>query len=172
MEPKAHADERRRAGTGTSALTGTISAPHARIENMRLLVVDDDEGTRAVLRDALDLCGAAVCAVSSAAMARRAIAQWRPTAFISDVDMPGEDGYALIRYVRRLPASEGGALPAIAFTGYASDESRMLDAGFDAVVAKPVALDTLIRTIVHVVDCSRGLGADATGGEAEPARDS
>ena len=139
---------------------------------MRLLVVDDDAGTRALLREALDLCGAAVCVVPSAAMARRAIAQWHPTAFISDVDMPGEDGLALIRYVRLLPAGEGGALPAIAFTGYGHDEANMLDAGFDAVLAKPVALDTLIETIVHVVDCSRGRGAVASAGAADPARDS
>jgi len=152
-------------------LSDTKAVHAARIGNLRLLIVDDDANTRAMLLEAFDLCGATVCAVPNAEMARRAIAQWRPNAFLSDIDMPGEDGIELIRSVRDLPPGEGGTLPAIAFTGYARDADRMLDAGFDAVVAKPIALDVLIDTIVHVVDDSRGPIASGRAG-LPPARDS
>jgi CheY-like chemotaxis protein len=157
------AGERARSATVSSESTDHGAPAQDRIENLRVLVVDDDAQTRAIIREALGLCGATVRVVPNAAMARSALAQWHPDAFISDIDMPDEDGFALIRYVRELPASEGGRIPAIAFTGLTREEQqrRMLNAGFDAVVTKLGALDTLIRTLRHVVEgsCDRARGA-------------
>lgn len=163
-----------------TATSGHVAVPGGcaqdRIDDLRVLVVDDDAQTRAIIREALDLCGATVRVVASAEMARSALAQWHPDAFISDIDMPDEDGFALIRYVRELPPSEGGRIPAIAFTGLTREEQqrRMLSAGFDAVVTKPGAIDTLIRTLRHVVDgsCDRAKGTPDDIEPPPPTRDS
>ncbi len=120
--------------------------------DLKLLVVDDDPNTLALLSEALQVCGARVRASASAGEARRALATWHPDLVISDIGMPREDGYELIRRLRDLPAAEGGATPAIACTGYARAEDRVraLRAGFDAVVPKPIDIDLLVETIVHV----------------------
>ena len=84
---------------------------------------------------------------------------------ISDLGMPRVDGFELIRRVRHLPPDQGGRTPAIACTGYTrvQDRARAMHAGYDAVVAKPVDLDVLVQTIVHVAGV-RGSGS-ATGAE-------
>ena len=119
---------------------------------LKLLIVDDDPATRALLAEALETRGACVRASASAREARQTLVVWHPDLVISDVGMPLENGYELIRRVRDLPAEQGGATPAIACTGYAraEDRARAIDAGFDAVVPKPVDLDLLVDTIAHV----------------------
>ena len=84
---------------------------------LRLLVVDDDPNTRALLGEALEISGANVKVSASAQEARQTIASWHPDLMISDLGMPREDGYQLIRRVRSLPADQGGTIPAIAATG-------------------------------------------------------
>lgn len=120
--------------------------------NLKLLIVDDDPNTRALLAEALEFRGARVRASASASEAQQALSAWRPDLVISDVGMPRENGYDLIRRVRGLPAEAGGRTPAIACTGYAraEDRARAMGAGFDAVVSKPVDLDVLVDTIAHV----------------------
>jgi CheY-like chemotaxis protein len=132
--------------------------------NLKLLIVDDDPNTRTLLSEALEGRGADVRASASAREARQTLVLWHPDLMISDVGMPRENGYDLIRRVRDLPPSEGGRIPAIACTGYAraEDRARAMDAGFDAVVAKPVDLDLLVETIVHVA----GVREPGAGGEA------
>jgi CheY-like chemotaxis protein len=119
---------------------------------LKLLIVDDDPNTLALLRDALEVRGARVRASATANYARRTLVAWRPDVVISDLGMPREDGYEMIRRVRGLPPEKGGSTPAIACTGYArvQDRERAMDAGFDAVVAKPVDVDLLVETIAHV----------------------
>jgi CheY-like chemotaxis protein len=138
---------------------------------LRLLVVDDDPNTRALLGEALEISGANVKVSSSAQEARQTIASWHPDLMISDLGMPREDGYELIRRVRGLAPEEGGTTPAIACTGYTrnEDRARALDAGFDAVVTKPVNLDLLLATIAHVAGV-REFGS-AGGVNALPASD-
>ncbi|HEX6793465.1 MAG TPA: response regulator [Casimicrobiaceae bacterium] len=121
--------------------------------NLKLLIVDDDPTTRAMLAEALETRGACVRASASAREAQQALAVWHPDLMISDVCMPRENGYDLIRHVRHLPAEEGGSTPAIACTGYAraEDRARAMSAGFDAVVAKPVDLELLMQTIAGVI---------------------
>ena len=100
----------------------------------------------ALLAEALEMRGACVRASASAREAQQTLAAWHPDLMISDVGMPRENGYELIRHVRDLPAEEGGSTPAIACTGYAraEDRARAMNAGFDAVVAKPVDLDAVV----------------------------
>ena len=130
--------------------------------NLKLLIVDDDPHTRELLCDALEICGARVRTSATAGEARRTLAAWHPDLVISDLGMPREDGFELIRRVRDLPAEQGGSTPAIACTGYARDEDRRraMHAGFDAVVAKPVDLDVLVETIAHVAGVR---GSDSGG---------
>lgn len=138
--------------------------PHA---NLKLLIVDDDPNTRTLLTEALEVRGANVRASASAREAQQTLAAWHPDLMISDVGMPRESGYELIRRVRGLPADAGGRTPAIACTGYAraEDRARAIDAGFDAVVAKPVDLELLVETIAHVAGVrDPGSGEDAAGG--------
>src|SRR5436309_6433823 len=120
--------------------------------NLKLLIVDDDPNTRALLAEVLQVFGADVRASSNASEAQQTLLAWHPDLMISDVGMPRGNGYDLIRRVRHLPADAGGRTPAIACTGYtrAEDRARAMHAGFDAVVPKPVDLDELVDTIVHV----------------------
>lgn len=144
-----------------------LPLPHA---PLKLLVVDDDPNTRELLCDALEIRGACVRASATANEAQRLLAAWHPDLMISDIGMPCVDGYELIRRVRHLPADQGGTTPAIACTGHvrAEDRARAMYAGYDAVVAKPVDLDVLIDTIVHVTGV-RGGGPDDEGAPADGA---
>jgi CheY-like chemotaxis protein len=135
--------------------------------NLKLLIVDDDPTTRTLLAEALETRGACVRASASAREAQQTLVLWHPDLMISDVGMPRESGYEFIRRVRHLPAEEGGSTPAIACTGYAraEDRARAMDAGFNAVVAKPVDLDLLVSTIAHVAGVrDPGKAGDAAGG--------
>jgi CheY-like chemotaxis protein len=140
--------------------------------NLKLLIVDDDPTTRALLAEALETRGACVRASASAREAQQALVLWHPDLVISDVGMPRESGYEFIRRVRHLPEEEGGTTPAIACTGYAraEDRARAMDAGFDAVVPKPVDLDLLVSTIAHVAGVREpGEGGDAADGTSPDA---
>jgi CheY-like chemotaxis protein len=79
-------------------------------------------------------------------------AEWKPDVIVSDVDMPGEDGYELIRRIRALSHSEGGTIPAAALTAYATakDRLRVLTAGFQIHVAKPVEPLELIAVVASL----------------------
>ncbi|HEV3469451.1 MAG TPA: response regulator, partial [Pyrinomonadaceae bacterium] len=117
-----------------------------RLDGLRVLVVDDEPDARELLRVGLNRCGAEVTAVGSAAAALEAMREAVPDLLISDIGMPGEDGYELLRRVRRLPAAAGGRVPAIALTAYARVEDRMqaLRAGYQMHVPKPVELAELV----------------------------
>jgi CheY-like chemotaxis protein len=115
--------------------------PLVDLSGLRVLVVDDEADSLDFLNASLSGCGAEVCAVKSAAEALRALAEFRPDVLISDIGMPHEDGYTLMRKVRALSPEQGGAIPAAAVTAYARAEDRMraLLAGFQSHIAKPVA---------------------------------
>ena len=138
--------------------------------NLKVLIVDDDPTTRLLLREALEGRGARVRASASACEAERALAAWQPDVMISDVGMPRENGYDLIRHVRHLPPEQGGRTPAIACTGYAGAENRAraMHAGFDELVPKPVDLENLIATIAHVAGVRETGSASGDEGPALP----
>lgn len=131
----------------------------ARIEGLTVLVVDDDHDGRELLARVLGDQGAVVLSASSAHAAIRVLEEFRPDIVVSDVAMPGMDGYALMRRIRRLPASRGGRTQAIALTAYArpEDAELALSAGFQAHISKPVHPGRLIELIVDRVEASRGL---------------
>jgi CheY-like chemotaxis protein len=123
------------------------------LEDVHVLVVDDDEESREVMAVALGYEGARVTTVPSVAGAVAALERRWPDVLVSDIAMPGEDGYDLIRKVRRLEATRGRHLPAIAVTAYAGaeDRRRALEAGFEAHLAKPVPATTVAPLIASLL---------------------
>jgi PAS domain S-box-containing protein len=116
------------------------SSAGVRLDGLRILVVDDDRDALDVASAVLGGAGAAVRTCASASEALEVLRQWRPDVMVSDIEMPGEDGYSLIRKVRALGGEEGSRIPAVALTAYgrAEDRVRTLAAGYDLHVAKPV----------------------------------
>jgi len=107
---------------------------------VRVLVVDDDPDTVDLFSRVLGETGAELRTASSSAEAMEVFRVWRPHLLISDIEMPGEDGYALIRRVRALDAAQGGEIPAVAVTAYgrSEDRVRLLAAGYNMHIPKPV----------------------------------
>jgi len=117
-----------------------------RLDGLRILVVDDEPDTRDLLKQGLEYCGATVHLAGSAAEALAALDQEVPDILISDIGMPGVDGYDLIRKIRNLQAEKGRRVAAIALTAYTRVEDRLhaLRAGYDMHVPKPVELTELV----------------------------
>ncbi len=122
------------------------------LEGVTVLVVDDETDARELMTTVLRRQGAAVLAAASADEARNLLQRERPHVIVSDIGMPGEDGYAFIRTVRTLAAEMGGETPAIAVTAYARGEDRLraLAAGYQEHVAKPVVPADLIAVVADV----------------------
>jgi CheY-like chemotaxis protein len=97
-------------------------------------------------------CGAEVKVSSSVQDAIEVMAGWRPDVVVSDIGMPNEDGFALIARLKALGAGEGKAIPALALTGYArpEDRKRLMMAGYQLHMAKPVGLAELSKAIVRL----------------------
>jgi len=110
------------------------------LNGLRVLIVDDEPDARELIVTVLGQCGAEVKAVASAVEALEVLEQFQPHVLVSDIGMPGEDGYALIRQLRALDAKQGGEIPAVALTAYAraEDRTQALLAGFQLHVPKPV----------------------------------
>ncbi len=131
----------------------TIRNPHSAVlTGTRVLVVDDDEDTLNLLKTLLARHGAEVAAVASAAEALTRLPQFRPGVLVSDISMPGEDGYELLRKVRALPVELGGQVPALALTAHArpEDHERALASGYQAHIAKPVEPADLLARIAEL----------------------
>ena len=133
------ASEADRRSHPTAASSGFVS-DGARLDGLRVLVVDDDQDALELASVILTRAGAEVRSSRSAADALPVLRQWRPDVLVSDIEMPGEDGYVLIRKVRALSGEEGGRTPAIAVTAYGRTQDRMLSltAGYSMHVPKPV----------------------------------
>jgi CheY-like chemotaxis protein len=118
------------------------------LTGVKVLVVDDDADARAVVSTALAQCGARTAAVTSAQEALQVLTQFRPDVVVSDIGMPGEDGYSLIRRIRAL-SDDVRDVPAIALTGFATadDQRRALTAGFQQFVPKPVKVEALAEVV-------------------------
>ena len=119
------------------------------LDGITVLVVDDDTDSRTVVCQMLENQGASVAMAESTADAFVRFRQLRPDLLISDIGMPDEDGYALIRRVRALADKEGGNVPAIALTAYASpeDANAALTAGYQRHISKPVDIGQLIAAV-------------------------
>jgi CheY-like chemotaxis protein len=130
-----------------------VEAPAYPLARMRLLVVDDDPDTLEMVSILARGAGAEVKAASSAREALQLVREWAPDALLSDISMPGEDGYDLIRRVRALPPAEGGSVVAAALTAMATgaDRARALEAGYQAHIPKPIDFPALVATLVGLV---------------------
>jgi CheY-like chemotaxis protein len=126
-----------------------VNALGTSLAGVRVLVVDDDDDTRYVTRATLQRYGAVVIESASARNAFDVLRQERPDVLVSDLSMPGEDGYWLIAAVRALSIAHGGGTPAAAVTGHVTPEDRasVLRAGFQFHVAKPVDAHRLVGVV-------------------------
>jgi CheY-like chemotaxis protein len=141
-----------------SSLKASQNSP-VQLDGVSLLVVDDDIDSLELFGDMLKPTGAEIRLARSVASALQIFAELRPNLLISDISMPGEDGYSLIRKLRQLDVDSGGRTPAIALTAYAAtdDIRRIIEAGFSAHVAKPVQKAMLLRTIAKLVSGQEGI---------------
>ncbi|WP_437637362.1 response regulator [Sorangium sp. So ce854] len=166
-------------GIGRSLLAGSsrearsrahASSAHAEapsdLGGLHVLLVEDDADARELLQEVLSQHRAEVTAVASAREALAAFVAARPHVLVSDIAMPGEDGYELIRSIRQRPPHAGGDLPALALTAYArkEDQQRALDAGFHMHATKPIEPAALVAAVAS-------LAARARAGELSRARD-
>jgi len=126
--------------------------PELNLKGIRVLVVDDEADARETLREILEHCNAEVLTAASAEEALDVLPRWRPDVLLSDIGMPDEDGYQLIRRVRALPAEDGGHIPAAALTAFArgEDRRRALRAGFQMHVSKPVEVQELAAVVASL----------------------
>jgi two-component system CheB/CheR fusion protein len=134
------------------------SAPElSRLRGLQILVVDDDPETLEALSEMLRLNGANVIATRSAEEALRAAQESRLQVIVSDIAMPGTDGYSLIRSIRALPAADQASVPAIALTAAAghNGRERSLEAGFQEHLEKPVDIGRLTRALVDLSEPRR-----------------
>jgi signal transduction histidine kinase/DNA-binding NarL/FixJ family response regulator len=131
---------------------GPSSPSAVTLEGLRVIIVDDEADVRSAVAALLERGGATVLPMQSGTTIDQAIAEFRPDVLILDIGMPGEDGYSLIRRVRRLPMSLGGNLPAISLTAHAREEDRRraMALGFQAHLAKPVNVSQLLSTIADL----------------------
>jgi PAS domain S-box-containing protein len=122
------------------------------LSGLRVLVVDDEPDTLDFLVAVLESCKVEVTAASSAAEAFRLLREVKPDVLVSDIGMPGEDGYQLIRRVRRLEDGEGGRTPAVALTAYAreADRRKAIRAGFQAHMTKPLEPSELAEVVASL----------------------
>ena len=123
--------------------------PLASLAGVSVLIVDDEEDAREVLTLILQDQGAEVRAVASAAAALDTIRERVPDVLVSDIGMPCEDGHVLLRKLRALRAEQGGQVPAVALTAYATpaDTARALAAGFNRHVRKPITSAEIIEAV-------------------------
>ena len=122
------------------------------IVGLKVLVVDDERDVRDWVSALLEHCNAVVFTAASAAEALAALRSHQPDVIVSDIGMPGEDGYTLIKKIRALAPADGGGTPAIALTAYArmEDRTRAMVAGFNMHVAKPIEPTELLITIANL----------------------
>ena len=127
------------------------------LQEVRILLVDDDLAAVQPVAEALAHAGADVRGCESAGAALDVLAAWRPDVIVSDIQMPGDDGYALVRSVRTLAPEQGGRTPAIALSALnrAEDRIRSLRAGFNVHVAKPVDLTELATIVASLTRLTR-----------------
>ncbi len=123
-----------------------------KFDGTRVLIVDDDDDSLEMLQILLSQFGIEVKVSGSTQAALQVLDSWLPDVLISDIGMPHEDGYSLIRQVRLRETDRGGQIPAIALTGYArlEDQEQLLSAGYHVPLAKPVDLDKLVMTIAEL----------------------
>jgi CheY-like chemotaxis protein len=148
---------------GQNPTKPTQARPHAgdtlpgvecpdRLDELKVLVVDDEPDTCDLLKTMLERCGAAVVVAGSAELALEVFERYTFDVVVSDIGMPGSDGYELKRMIRSLPEHRGGRTPAVALTAFARTEDRLraLRAGYEMHVPKPIEYSELVTVIASL----------------------
>lgn len=122
------------------------------LSGLRVLIVDDEQDTLEIVSLLLRRYGATVRTSLSSGDAFEVFNEWKPSVLISDLGMPGEDGYSLISKVRALPPEAGGETPALALTAYVRDEDqrRTIAAGYAMHLKKPVEPFSLAEAVARL----------------------
>lgn len=139
-------------GDATPGPTIATAPARGRLDGTRVVLVEDDADGRNALTLLLEVAGAKVMSAASVRSGLSAVETFRPNVIVSDIGLPGEDGYAFIARVRAREDGRGGGIPAIALTGYARPEerTRLLAAGFDMHLGKPVDPDDLVAAVASL----------------------
>jgi signal transduction histidine kinase/CheY-like chemotaxis protein len=140
-----------------TASGGLANVMLGRLDKIRVLLVDDEPNANEAVQALLDSCGAEVRVAASAAQALQMLDVWRPDVLISDIAMPEEDGYVLIKKIRARTAEQSGEIPAAALTAYATTEDRVsiLAAGFQMYLSKPANPGELIAVVASLASRRR-----------------
>jgi CheY-like chemotaxis protein len=117
------------------------------LSGIRVLILDDHADSLEAMCFLLTCYGATVRGASNAREALTLVAEFRPDALISDLMMPGDDGYAFIAQVRALAPEQGGLTPAIAYSALAEGSTRAVEAGYQRYIRKPAAADQLVDAL-------------------------
>ncbi len=135
----------------TMSHTPEISETYS-LDGLKVLLVDDEPEARQIISTVITRTGAEVKSCKSAHEALVKLSEWKPDVILSDIAMPGQDGYSFIRQVRSLPRDKGGDTPAAALTAYARDIDRRqaLAAGYQMHIAKPIAASQLVTMIARL----------------------
>jgi CheY-like chemotaxis protein len=130
----------------------------AGLDGIRVLVVDDEPDARDLVAYVLETCGMEVRIAGAAAEALTALERFTPHVIVSDIGMPNQDGYMLIRAIRTLADPTHKAIPAIALTAFAleEDRKRALAAGFNQHMSKPVEPSVLVDAVVALAGLEPG----------------
>jgi CheY-like chemotaxis protein/nitrogen-specific signal transduction histidine kinase len=123
------------------------------LKDVKILLVEDDKDSRDMLAITFGLYGMEVMTAASALEALEAMRSFQPEILVSDLGLPGEDGFSLIRKIRSLPAGQGNAIPAIALTGYVSlqDQAIARRSGYQEHISKPVDIENLADVIYRLL---------------------
>jgi CheY-like chemotaxis protein len=141
---------------GAAAATALTLKMEPQFQHLHVLVAEDDADSAAAVTAILRLHGCETQTAGTAAECLRISGEWPTDVLICDVGLPDDDGYGLLRRLRRAP--EGERIPAIALTAYArpEDRARALAAGFRAHLAKPLDPESLLRELSAAVDGAPG----------------
>jgi CheY-like chemotaxis protein len=141
-----------------------------RLDKIKVLLVDDEPNANEAVQTLLDSCGAEVRVAGSAEQALQMLDVWRPDVLISDIAMPEEDGYVLIKKIRARSARQSGDIPAAALTAYAKIDDRVsiLAAGFQMYLSKPADPSELIAVVASLAARRRRPPALVVDGELNP----
>ncbi|MDZ8183725.1 MAG: response regulator [Nostoc sp. ChiSLP02] len=122
------------------------------LNGLRILVVDNNDDCLCMIKLIFEDCQAEIKTAISVQQAIQIIEEWKPHILISEIALPGQDGYSLIRFIRNKEANCGGFIPAIALTNYLDLEyvNTAINAGFQDVIYKPFALHELVETVANL----------------------
>lgn len=140
--------------TGTFKEETELQKKPRRLDGLKILAVDDNEDNRILIASILKSLGAEVRVADSAFNGLLALSKFNPDILLSDISMPGEDGYSFLRKIKKLDSEGTKSLPIVALTAFVGPEdvTRILKAGFSAHIAKPIERIALSSTILRLVN--------------------